>query len=351
MYPSGDLYPEEPVPYEEEPNESLGVGVYSPKVQNASVTRRFVSLGGQGYVSLAVIRNGNDYIDADADSVSFKLWYHTTLTDFDSDDPRGRIVLTMDDHTDTVDRIQREDIGRYFYNIGPQWTQKRGVLTVEWTYSLNGEDYEYTDYLQILDPMPTYDTLSDQSKFVIESATWSFGDLFDSTEGGAWLQENFQTKFSYERLAHLLFSTVGRINLTGQPPTNYGVFPTDQAVPREWTSLLVWGLRLEVIRHLMRSYTEIPDFRNMSNTYTDRRDYAQRWKMILDDEKPDFEKAIIVAKRQLLSLSRGSLIVAGGFFGGGGRGGLGMLGMSVAAQRSFRFYPSAPSIQWSNRIY
>lgn len=317
-----------------------GIGVYSPKIRDSSVVRKFVSQGGTGYLALMVY-DGQNPVDPESGTVALKLWYNSTDPATPSSDPRGTLVLSVDDHTGS-NIIQKESTGRFFYNIGPQFTQQRGVLVAEWTYEVNGNDFTFTDYLQILDQMPLYDTLNEQSKFVIESVSWLFADLFDSTEGGPFLGENFQTHFTYERLAHLLSAAIGRINLTGQPPTNYTLQPGGQTLPKEWTSLLVWSLRLEVIRHLMRSYTEIPNFTNMNVTYTDRRDYTQRWKVILDEEKPDLEKAITNAKRSLLSLSRGALIVAGGYYGGSTS--LFMSGLQVAAQRSFRFYPAAPVV-------
>jgi len=324
-----------------------GIGVYPPKIRDSAVARKFVSRGGDGYIALMVY-NGQNPVDPESDTVSLKVWYNDTDPASTLTDPRGEVIFEVDDHTGT-DIIQKESTGKFFYNIGPQHTQERGVLTAEWSYTVDGNSFTFTDFLQILDQMPVYDSLNDQSKYVIESVSWLFADLFDSTSGGAWLGENFQTHWSFERLAHLLEASIGRINLTGQPPTNYSVTPGGDTLPKEWTSLLVWSLRLEVIRHLMRSYTEIPDFRNMSVTYTDRRDYTQRWKMILDEEKPDFEKAIILAKRSLLSLARGALIVAGGYYGMGGQN-IFFSGTQVAAQRSFRFYPAAPSIAFGTRL-
>lgn len=320
-----------------------GVGVFSPKIRDASVVRRFVSRNGYGYLSLGVLK-GQTPIDPDVDTVKLKVFYNAGVESDEDDDPRGDLIINVDDHSGT-DIVKKEEVGKFYYDIGPDHTQNRGVLTAEWTYQVDGKDFMFTDFIQILDQMPIYDGLSEQSKFVISMISLMFGDLFDSTEGGPWNQENFQTHFDYEKLAILLMSAIGRINFYGQPPTNYGLGPQDQPLPKEWSQLLVWALRLEVIRHLMRSYTEIPDFRNMNVTYTDRRDYAQRWKMILDEEKPDLEKAIIMAKRSLLSLARGALLVSGGYFSVGG-GGIFIPGMQVAAQRSFRFYPAAPSVSF-----
>lgn len=323
-----------------------GVGVYPPKVRESSIVRKFVSQNGSGYLALGTF-NGQNPVDPDTDTVSLTLWYNSTDPNASYTDLRGEIVLQVDDHTGD-NKILKDGVGKFSFNIGPEHTRLRGVLTAEWVYQVSGEEFHFTDFLQVLDQMPMYDQLTEQSKYVIESVTWLFSDLFDSTNGGAWLGENFQTHWTPERLAYLMEAAIGRVNLTGQPTTNYSIFTGQKSIPKEWTPLLTWALRLEVIRHLMRSYTEIPDFKNMNVTYTDRRDYAQRWKVILDDEKPDLDKAIVLAKRSLLSLARGALLVSGGIYGPGG-GGMFMSGLQVSAQRAFRFYPAAPAISFPNQ--
>lgn len=61
---------------------------------------------------------------------------------------------------------------------------------------MGGTQLTYTDYLQILDRMPTFDALSDTYRGVVEQVTWLFGDMFDSrTEGGPWLQEKLPVPF------------------------------------------------------------------------------------------------------------------------------------------------------------
>ena len=199
--------------------------------------------------------------------------------------------------------------------------------------------------MQILEQMPNYDLLSDETKLAVEQASWFFADLFDSTTGGPWLQENFQTHFDYDRIAFLMRIATMKFNVLGYPVTSYGVAKDDTSVPSNFSDLLLWGTKLEAIRHLILSYTEIPDFRNMATTYTDRRDYAQRWQAVLQEEKPDYDKAVKMAKRSLLKLGRGSILVAGGIYGGGARG-IYMPGLFTAMVRSMRFYPAAPSVSF-----
>jgi hypothetical protein len=143
---------------------------------------------------------------------------------------------------------------------------------------------------------------------------------------------------------------VMKLNVTGYPVTSFGVTKDDQAIPKNFAGLTLWGTKLEVIRHLITSYTEQPTFANMATTYTDRRDYADRWRAVLADEKDDYRKAIVMSKRSLLGLGRGSALVAGGIYGGGARG-MFIPGMYASMTRSFRFYPAAPAVSFANQVF
>lgn len=314
-----------------------GISVFSPKIRDEALVRRLVGQGGRGYVSINIY-DGSKSVDADADSISLKVWFLDVLADFPStDDPRGALIIDVDST-----KIQREDVGHYYYDIGPENTQNRGVMTALWTYSVGGTEFTFTDHLQILNPMPFYDQLHESEKFVVEQVSWMFGDLFDSTEGGPYLVEPFQTHFDYERIAQLQAVALTRINLLGFPITNYGVGVGSQTVPEQLQGLVVIGTYLEVVRHLIRSYTEIPMFQSMNVTYTDRRDYMQRWQTILQLEEPNYERMIKLAKRSMLQLGRGSILVSGGLYGP--NSGLFIKSMYSSQVRSFRFYPAAFAI-------
>lgn len=316
-----------------------GLSVYSPKIRDEALVRRFIGQGGRGYVSINIY-NGTSSVDADPDSISLKVWFLDVLAEFPStDDPRGVLVIDVD-HT----QIQRESVGHYYFDIGPENTQHRGVMTAQWTYSVGGTEFTFYDHLQILDPMPFYDQLHESEKFVVEQVSWMLGDMFDSTEGGPYLIEPFQTHFNYERIAQLEAIALTRINLMGFPVTNYGVGIGNQTAPEQLQGLLVLGTYLEVVRHLIRSYVEIPTFQSMNVTYTDRRDYMQRWETILQLEEPNYERMIKMAKRSMLQLGRGSLLVAGGMYGPSA--GLFIQSMYSSQVRSFRFYPAAFAISF-----
>jgi hypothetical protein len=116
-------------------------------------------------------------------------------------------------------------------------------------------------------------------------------------------------------------------------------------VPPNFLGLVVWGTYIECLRHFRDSYTELPARPGMDVTYTDRRDYWSRWSANLQQEEQAYKQALTAAKRSLLSLSRGSLLVAGGIYGGSALG-IFQAGTYASQVRSWRFYPAAPAISF-----
>lgn len=326
------------------PTEPSGIGVYSPKIRDQSLVRRFVSQGGRGYVALD-IRTPSGSVDPDPGSLKLKVWFNDVTAQVPpTDDQRGVLVLDLGQ-----DELHREDTGKFDYEIGPDHTRERGVLTVEWSYTVGENNFTFTDHLQILNEMPLYESLSAADKLVVEQVSWMMGDLFDSTEGGPYLIESFQSHFDYERIAQLSTIAVIRLNTTGFPVTDWGFGPDGKTVPKNFSGLLVLATYYELIRHLIRSYVEIPARMNMNVTYLDRRDYMNRWQSVLATEWPEWQRMVKMAKRDLLDLGRGSLLVAGGIFGGSANS-IFQYGLGTAQTRAFRFYPSAPAVSFGGII-
>lgn len=321
-----------------------GPEVYSQKLISQAKVRKFVSQHGRAYLAIGIVDAARNPVDPDAGTIALKVW-RNTLDDPLNEDSRGVLIIDV-----AAADIARDDVGKFHYDIGPEWTGLRGLLSAEWTYQVGGTEFTFTDDMQILQQMPNYDLLGDDTKLMVEQATWFFADLFDSTTGGPWLNENFQTHFDYDRIAFLLRQAVMKFNVMGWPITQYGVAQGEQAIPDNFTELMLWGTKLEAIKHLILSYTEQPDFRNMATTYTDRRDYADRWRAVLADEKQDYQQAVKMAKRKLLSLGRGSILVAGGLYGGGARG-MYVPGLFAMMSRSVRMYPAAPSVSFGNQAF
>jgi hypothetical protein len=324
------------------PIDPSGINIYSPKIADEALVRKFVSQNGRGYVAVNIF-DGSNSVDPDPDSISLQVWFNDISNPLVSagNDERGTLVATV-----TSEEIQREDTGKYYYDIGPQLTANRGVLYARWTYSVNGVQFTFNDFLQILQQMPLYDSLNPFERSVVESVSWMFGDLFDSTEGGPYLIEPFQTHFNYERMAQMSRLAVSRLNMIGYPITQYGIGPGHQNPPPTWQGLTIFATYLEIVRHLRDSYVEIPIFQQMGVTYTDRRDYFTRWNQIWQSEWPDFQRMVKMQKRSLLNLASGSLLVHGGLYGP--NAGLFVNSMYSAQVRSFRFYPAAFAIQFGS---
>ena len=323
--------------------EPSGENVFSPKIENQSLVRRFIAQNGVGYVALA-ITSGDSFINADDGSMNLKVYFNDPTTDPPGIPPGTKII-------DVSTGFTSVDTGHYTYDIGPTHTAYRGTLTIVWTYQVGGTEYTFTDYAQILNQMPLYESLRPEEKVIIEQVTWMLGDIFDSTEGGPNLIEPFQTSFDYERLAQVMSRAVTRMNLIGFPIETWGIGPNSQQVHARLQPLLVIGTYLEVIRHLVASYTEIPAFQGANITYTDRRDYAQRWNQIWTQEWPEYVTYVKMAKRKLLNLGRGALLVGGGYYGGSGFNGVFQAGGYAAHTRAFRFYPAAPALSWGSSAH
>jgi hypothetical protein len=324
-----------------------GPEVYPQKLISQAKARKFVSQNGRGYLAIGILDRDRKPVDPDNNLVRLKLW-RNTLTDPLNEDSRGTLVV--DTFAPNNQAPVRDDVGMFRFDISPAYTGQRGLLSAEWSYTVGGTAFTFQDDMQILEQMPNYDALSQDSRLLVEQASWFFADLFDSTTGGPWLNENFQTHFTYDRMAFLLRIATMKFNVLGYPVTGYGVSTDDKSIPANYNDLILWGTKLEAMRHLITSYTEIPDFRNIATTYTDRRDYMARWQAVLADEKPDYEKAVKMAKRSLLSLGRGSLLVSGGIYGGTARS-MYVPGLFAAMTRSMRFYPAAPSVSWGAQAF
>ena len=319
-----------------------GQAIYSPKIRDQALVRKFIAQNGRGYVAIT-IHDGTNAVDPDPGTLQIQVWFNDVTANYPtSDDPRGVLVVTG-----TADQISHTGTGSYYFDIGPEYTANRGILTAVWSYQIKGAGFTFVDNLQILNQMPLYDSLTPQEKSVVEQVSWMFGDLFDSTEGGPYLIEPFQTKFDYERLAQMEQLAIARFNITGFPVTPYQLGGGQDTLPSQFAGLIVFGTYLEVVRHLTDSYVEIPGFQAMNVTYADRRDYMQRWNEIYQREWPDYKEAVIRAKRSLLSLGRGSLLVGGGIFGGNATG-VFQAGTYASQVRSWRFYPAAPAISWGS---
>lgn len=306
-----------------------GVAIYRPKILGqSSIVRQEISRYGSSSIGLQVVANGTN-VDVDSGSLHVVVYVRSIFT---SDDTLG-IANPIPDAN-----ITQADTGVYEFTLDGSFTGDLALLSIQWVYSVQGNAYTFWDYYQILDPMPVFDSLNDGERGVVRIVINMFADLYDSVEGGPHLKEEFQTHFGTETIARCLELACNRVNITSQPYTNYtvGLGQTNRFPPTNY-SVLVFGTYLEVVRHLIRSYTEQPQMAGGPGiAILDRSSYIGRWRDILNDEKDDYARAVRSFKRGLLSLGSGSLLVAGGIFG---QSGYWRSGSYAASQRAARFYP------------
>lgn len=322
-----------------------GEFIYSPSLRQSSVVRNQISRFGVDKIGIRVTGTSGA-VDADVSTVHLDIYQETN---FDDQDPIGPLIITADEGVD----IDHPETGIYTYTITPPVTNVVCLLKAVWTYQVGGVNLTYTEHLQIRDQMPTYDGFSDAEKGSVQLIVNLFADSYDSTTGGPHLIEEFQTKFTNERIAQLLNWSVQKFNMTKQPITTYVLSSPGTAgnFPPNWNGLLVMGGYVEVLKHLVRSYVEQPDIRNADVAYLDRRDYQSRWKAVLDDEKEQYDEMVTLTKRKLMGLGSTSMLVSGGMFGGSGSSGLFVAGAYAAATRAFRFYPAAPSVSFGGLFH
>lgn len=170
----------------------------------------------------------------------------------------------------------------------------------------------------IVDPFATIVPTKDE---VIAGEVWNLlEDCFDSEEGGPWLRDMTLSFFDRTKIKQFIPYAMLEINNTS-PLTSIdlGTFVTITygpdtvtpvgAVPTDDIPIVVMGTLIQVIRHLMRSYVEQPANMGSEIAFEDRRDYLQRWQIILQDLVPDFQRMLILWKRQFLNLGKSALLV------------------------------------------
>jgi hypothetical protein len=327
------------------PVSPTGDYIYSPSLRQTSVVRKQISRFGIDKIGIRVTGSGGA-VNADTSTVHLDIYQESN---FDDLDPIGPLIISANEGVD----VDHPETGVYTYTITPPVTNIVCLLKAVWTYTVGGVNLTYTEHLQIRDSMPTYDGFSDAEKGAVMMITNLFADAYDSTTGGPHLIEEFQTKFTSERIAQLMNWAVQKFNMSKQPLTNYvlSMPGTAGTFPPNWWGLLIMGGYLEVLKHLIRSYVEQPDIRNADVAYLDRRDYLSRWQSVLQMEQKDYDDMVVLAKRKLMGLGSTSMLVSGGIFGGSGSGGLFVAGQYAAATRAFRFYPAAPSVSWGGYIH
>lgn len=221
--------------------------------------------------------------------------------------------------------------GTYVMPLSVIDTTHPGLFSVVFTYLVNTVPDVARVSLQVGSNAPDYDALQPGMKAAVEHCWIRFADLFDSPNGGPHLQTYAQSKFGRNRMAQLLRAAIGRLNVIAQPHQTYGLdlpFEFDK-----WGFLLEEALHIEVLRHLVRTYTEQPEvILGTSVSRMDRRDYMQRWAQVLEIEEKDYERMLSGFKMDHMGLGNVRVLVGGGVFGRYGNTGWGATGGGAAAR-------------------
>jgi hypothetical protein len=238
-----------------------------------------------------------------------------------ADPDANAVTVTMTNLETGVDLFARPAtraaVGSYEIQLNAGDTAEPGEYKLRWDYDVGGNADYYETQIQVGQFSPDYAALNDDMRGIVEQ-TWNrFEDLFDSPYGGPNLQTYFQSHFNRGRMAQLLVLAVGRLNTVAQPYQTYTldgvngpVFPVTK-----WGALLERALYVETLKHLKRSYVEQPDLRGGEVTYHDRRDYLDRWGVILDDEEQDLKSQLDTFKISNMMLGRPAVLVSGGVYG------------------------------------
>lgn len=183
----------------------------------------------------------------------------------------------------------------------PGDTAEPGRYIGKVTFTLPGAILKSTTVTwEVFDPLETSSTEADKT---IDMVWMMIEDAFDSDEGGPYLTDT--SFFDQHKIAMLFDAALMKIN--ARPPIqNFDVdtFPYSGARP-----LLVKALYIEVVKHLIRSYVEQPSVIASNVPYFDRRDYTQRWQVIVDKEELELERWIKLFKRGFYNFGSGALLV------------------------------------------
>lgn len=282
--------------------------------------RQYVSQYAVDVVGLKILQN---QVPVDADN-------GVTLT-MVSENSGNEVFSRLADHNAT---------GDYSCTFNSVETSIPGTYTLMWVYLLAGQNEYYESGIEIGPASPAYDPLVPEMKALVEGVVIRLADTIDSPGGGPNLTTYVQSKFGRGRIAELMRIALGRMNTMAQPYQSYTVdgdggatFPYAQ-----WGPLLESMTWAETLRHLIRSYTEQPQFIGSGNiSRLDRRDYIDRWRQNLLDEESILKSQLDVFKISQMGLGKPAVLISGGVYG---RYGPTRMAGSVAARPRYwtRYY-------------
>lgn len=279
------------------------------------------------------------YISQYSTEDSLGLVVHVAGVPANADDV---VTATFTNQTTTVDvftaRVaDNPAAGVYEIVLSSVDTQESGLYSVTWNYTVGGVAQIYVGYIEIGPANPSYDNLDSAMKTLIDQVWVRFADCFDSPNGGPNMQTYFQTHWSRGRVAQMARIAVGRLNTMAQPFMSYTIEPPSEFPLGQWGPLLESMTYVECLRHLIRSYVEQPELSGGQVTRLDRRDYMDRWGVILENEEKVLKGQLDTFKIRNMGFGRPRVLVSGGVYG---RYGPTRFAGSVAARPRYwtRFY-------------
>lgn len=236
----------------------------------------------------------------------------------DADAEPGVVIMDTDSDTEiSSGNSTREDTGLYVYSLSPSDTADKGNFRATWTYEVGGLDRIFEDDFKVTDPMPFWDRLTYAERDVVANIYHKVSDAFDSREGGPYLWELYQTQWNaYETIARLMSTdAVSYINYTFQPafipPYQVGT-GASKAFPEQWSGLLERATYVEFLKHISRSYIEIPVPQGVTTARLDRTGYRREWKAEADEEKKIMDQMLRMFKRKFLVGTSRAIMMGGG---------------------------------------
>jgi hypothetical protein len=234
----------------------------------------------------------------------------------------GEVLATLTDTslntvTFTNQVATTTETGVYVCTLQSTDTQVPDPYTLSWSWTMGGIPQVYQSYLVVGPSSPAYDNLDPGLQDMVQWVWLRMIDAYDSTIGGANLQMWFQSRFSVGRVAQLMRIALNRINASMQPSSGYVLDPGSDQFPYADASaaaVLEQATWVETIKHLQRSYVEQPVYDGATVARLDRRDYMDRWGVVLQQEEALFKQELDVFKINRMGLSTTRVLAAGGLY-------------------------------------
>lgn len=251
-----------------------------------------------------------------SEGLGLAIYRSNDLTDAQS--TPSLVIRNSSSASVAVPTVTRDSLGLYSAEASSPVTDTLGNYTANWSFIVNSIARTYVQQLQVYPEMPFWSNLTDAERLIVESVYLKVSNTFDSTTGGPYLWETLQGTFNaWETVARLMSTdAVSYISLVFnplvQPPYQVGQ-NASKLFPANWYGLLEKATYVEFLRHLSRSYIEIPDAPGVSVARLDRRRYRDEWSREAKEEKEILDQMLKMVKRTFITRKR-SMLVSGGIF-------------------------------------